>query len=178
MASATTRALLVVAIVVNGLFGSLLDRAFVATPAWESLGVRAWADYSRHADLGAGNLVYPVGGILSWTVILAVAVSYFFFDHAAPRSLAAPISLTVVGALGAIATTIKAAPIMQGLAHLDTNQTALRDAFDQFTLWGVYVRGGFFAVTLLASIWGLVEAFRTSRSCSTTPSPPTRATPG
>jgi hypothetical protein len=177
MASATTRALLVAAVVVNGLFGSLLDRAFVATPAWESLGVRAWADYSRHADLGAGNLVYPVGGILSWTVILAVAVRYFFFDHAAQRSLAAPISLTVVGALGGIATTIKAAPIMQGVAHLGTDP-ALRDAFDQFTLWGVYVRGGFFAVSLLASIWGLVEAFRTGRSCSTAPPSPTRATPG
>ena len=36
-----TGALIIAATVVVGLFGSLLDRALVATPAWRDLGVQA-----------------------------------------------------------------------------------------------------------------------------------------
>ncbi|MGH7748647.1 MAG: hypothetical protein ACREQ5_28390, partial [Candidatus Dormibacteria bacterium] len=152
--------LLVGAVAATALFGSLLDRALVATPAWDRLGVQAWADFSRHADLGTGNVVYPVGGILCWVLILAAAVNYVVFDRTTPRTLAVPVTLAVLGAFGEIATTIKAAPVMQGVAHLGNDQAALRAAFEQFTLWGVYVRGGFFALALLGSIWALVEAFR------------------
>ena len=59
-----TGGLIIAATVVVGLFASLLDRAFVATPAWRELGVQAWADYSRHADLHNGLVVYSVGGVL------------------------------------------------------------------------------------------------------------------
>jgi hypothetical protein len=176
MASSVTRRLIFASVVVNGLFGSLLDRALVATPAWERLGVQAWADYSRHADLGTGNIVYPVGGILSWVLILAAAVSYFVFDRAKPRSLAAPLTLSLLGMLGGVATTLRAAPVMQGVARL-TEEAALHEAFHQFTIWGVYVRGGFFAVALLACIWGLVEAFRTHRASPATCAAPAQAIP-
>jgi len=56
-----TLGLVVAATVIGGLFSSLLDRALVATPAWRHLGVQAWADYSRHADLASGKIVYPIG---------------------------------------------------------------------------------------------------------------------
>lgn len=158
MTSRLTRGLLVAVVVAAGLFGSQLDRALVTTPAWQQLGVRAWADYSRHADLGTGNVVYPVGGILIWLLALAAAGSYVFIDRGAPRTLAAPVAVAALGALGGIATTVKAAPVMQGLPGLGYDQAALRAAFDQFTVWGVYVRGGFFTVLLLGGVWALIKA--------------------
>ena len=44
MRTSITLWLVVAATVVGGLFGSLLDRALVATDAWRHLGVQAWAD--------------------------------------------------------------------------------------------------------------------------------------
>ena len=58
----------VAATIVNGLLaGGNVDRAIVARPAWGQIGFAAWADYSRHADLGNGQWFYPVmalGGTL------------------------------------------------------------------------------------------------------------------
>ena len=76
MRTSITLGLVVAATVIGGLFSSLLDRALVATPAWRHLGVHAWADYSRHANLGTGRIVYPIGGILLWALVFAAAVSH------------------------------------------------------------------------------------------------------
>ena len=85
MRTSITFGLVVAATVVGGLFGSLLDRALVATPAWRHLGVQAWVDYSRHADLGPGKIAYPIGAILLWALIFAAAVSNNR-DRSAPAS--------------------------------------------------------------------------------------------
>jgi hypothetical protein len=58
-ARSVTRGLLIASTAVGGLMGSLLDRAVVATPAWRKLGPVAWAAYSRHADLGNGQIPVP-----------------------------------------------------------------------------------------------------------------------
>jgi hypothetical protein len=105
-----TLGLVVAATVVGGLFSSLLDRALVATPAWRQLGVQAWAVYSRHADLGTGDIVYPIGGILLWALVFAAAVSHRL-DRNAPRAAGLPIYLAALSAIGAIIATIIAAPI-------------------------------------------------------------------
>jgi hypothetical protein len=160
MASTLTRSLVVAATVVTAANGSLLDRALIATPAWNYLGVQAWAAYSRHADLGVGNIVYPVEGILAWVLILAAAASYFSFDRAVIPKAALPIVLTVLGALGWIGTTVKAAPVMQSVARLGDDPLALRSAYHEFTLWGVYVRDGFTGLAFLAAIWSIIEVFR------------------
>jgi hypothetical protein len=36
-----------------------------------------------------------------------------------------------------------------------TDAVALQDAFDQFTMWGIYIRGAPGALALLASVWAL-----------------------
>jgi len=152
--------LIIAATVVSGLFGSLLDRAVVATPAWRDLGVQAWADYSRHADLQNGLVVYPIGGILCWALVFAAALAYHL-DSSAPRGVGPPIYLAAVGALGAILTTIVAAPVMMHVGRLsDTDTVALHDAFETFTLWGVYVRGICFAAIFVCLVWALVTYFR------------------
>jgi hypothetical protein len=154
-----TLGLVVAATVVGGLFSSLLDRGLVATPAWRHLGVQAWADYSRHADLGTGNIVYPIGGILLWALVFAAAVSHRL-DRGAPRSAGLPIYLAALFSIGAIVATIIAAPIMQGVGSLGNDPVALQSAFDRFTFWGVYFRGVFFALSLLCTVWALTMTAR------------------
>lgn len=155
-----TGMLIIAAAVVSGLFGSILDRALVATPAWRDLGVQAWADFSRHADLGAGLVVYPIGAILCWALVFAAALA-FRVDRSTPRQTGLPIYLAALGALGAIVTTIVAAPVMMHVGQLgDTNTAGLHDAFETFTVWGVYVRGICFAVIFVCSVWALISYFR------------------
>jgi hypothetical protein len=155
-----TGRLIIAATVVSGLFGSILDRAVVATPAWRDLGVHAWADYSRHADLQNGYVVYPIGGILCWALVFAAALAYRL-DRSAPRPAGVPIYLAALGAAGAALTTIVAAPVMMHVGQLsDTDTAALHDAFEIFTLWGVYVRGGCFAAIFVCLVWAMVAYFR------------------
>jgi hypothetical protein len=167
MRTSITFGLVVAATVVGGMFSSLLDRALVATPAWRHLGVQAWADYSRHADLGGGKLVYPIGGILLWALIFAAAVSHRF-DRGAPRATGVPIYLAALLSVGAIIATIIEAPIMLSVGSLGDHPGALQSAFDRFTLWGVYIRGGFFALSFLCTVWALTMTARDltrARSC-------------
>jgi Na+/proline symporter len=90
-------------------------------------------------------------------------------DRSAPQQAGLPIYLAAVGALGAILTTIVAAPVMMQVGQLsDNGNAALRDAFETFTLWGVYVRGGCFAATFVCLVWALVTYFRYQ------PAPPTK----
>jgi hypothetical protein len=151
---AVTRALIIGSIVVGAFGGAIVDRAIVATPAWDRLGPEAWATYSRYADLGNGRIVYSIYGIGLAVLTIAAAISYRC-DRGAPRRAGPPIYLAAFGAVGVIATTIKAAPIMLGVPDLDTNAVSLQDAFDQFSLWGLYIRGAMGVLALLASIWAL-----------------------
>jgi hypothetical protein len=151
---AVTRALVIGTIGIGAFGGATVDRAVVATPAWDHLGAAAWAAYSRHADLGNGLIVYPIYGLGLAVLAIAAAVSYRF-DRNAPRPAGPPIYLAALGAIGVITTTIKAAPIMRGVPDLGNNPVTLRHAFDQFTFWGLYVRGALGVLALLASIWAL-----------------------
>lgn len=154
-----TRGLVLSTLVVLGLFGSLVDRALVATPAWQHLGVLDWAAYSRHADLGNGLIVYPIVGILPTVLAVAAAISHRL-DRAAQRSAGPPIYLAALCMIGVMATTLKVAPIMHTVGNLGDNRTELQQAFNEFTLWGVHVRGGFFAVAFLSTVWAFAALAR------------------
>jgi hypothetical protein len=157
-----TRALTAGTIVVAAFGGAMIDRAIVATPAWQRLGPAAWAAYSRHADLGNGRIVYPIYGIGLAVLAIAAALSYRF-DRGAPRRAGIPIYLSALCAIGVVATTIKAAPIMLGVPD-HTDALALQDAFDEFTLWGIYIRGALGVLALLASLWALAVYSRDPES--------------
>ncbi len=58
-----------------------------------------------------------------------------------------------------MASTIKAAPIMLGVGHLGDDTAALQQAYDQFTFWGVYVRGTAIAL-VLSTVWALAAQYR------------------
>jgi hypothetical protein len=53
--------LLIAATFMGGLLaGGNVDRAFVAMPALEQMGAIAWEQFSRHADLSNGLVLYPL----------------------------------------------------------------------------------------------------------------------
>jgi len=152
MRSTLTRGLVIALIVVAGL-ASPLDRVVVGIPAWQYLGAEAWAAYSRHADLGAGRIVYPVAGIGIAVLAIAAAISYRAERGSSPAARLF-IYLAAVGGIGVLATTAIAAPIMLGVPNL-TDSAALTDAFNRFAFWGLQIRGAFWAVVFLAGVGAL-----------------------
>jgi hypothetical protein len=153
MISAKTRYLLVAATLLSGLLaGGNVDRAMVAMPAWEQVGARAWAEFSRHADLGDGVFLYPFEAIGGFLLILAAAVS-FHFDRATTGRSALPLYGAVLLSAGGLLCTLKAAPIMLSIGHL-SDQAALQQALDGFYFWGD-IRGIFQVLAFFVTVWTL-----------------------
>jgi hypothetical protein len=129
-----TSGLLIGATVLGGLLaGSNFDRALLAMPAWRRLGPTAWTDFSRHADLGNGLILYPVEAIGAALLTIAAAISIHFDD--APALATWILNVAVVLAIGGLLLTVKAAPIMLGIRET-TDPDKLRRAFDGFHYWG------------------------------------------
>jgi hypothetical protein len=154
MTSLATYGFIIVAIILNGLLaGGNIDRAFVQMPAWRKTGVRAWAAYSRHADLQNGLFLYPAEAIGGAFLTFAAAV-FFYLDVTAPSSASIPVYASVVLVLGGLLATVQAAPIMLSLRQVGDNPLALQKAFDGFGRWG-NVRGIFQVLAFLTGIWAL-----------------------
>jgi hypothetical protein len=129
------RPLLVIACLLAGLLaGGNVDRSFVAMPAWQQVGATAWADFSRHADLGNGLILYPLEAIGGALFALAAAIC-IHFDRTASRAAVLAIEASAVLAAGGLALTFKAAPIMLGIRGV-TDSAALTAAFEGFRFWG------------------------------------------
>ena len=159
MPSARTRFLLVAATLVSGILaGGVVDRIVVGGPAWHELGVEAWAAYSRHADLGNGLVAYPLEAIGGALLIIFAAVSNYFDRDAGPMTTV-PLFCAVVFSLVGLVLTAKAAPIMLGLAAAQS-PSATQHAFDEFFLWGLYVRGTAILLTFIAVTYALAGPYR------------------
>ena len=135
MLSIATRILLVLAAFLSGLLaGGDIDRAFVAMPAWQEVGAVAWAEFSRHADLGNGLLLYPFEAFGNTLLTLAAALC-FHSDRSASRAAALPLYAACMLAVGGLGFTVKAAPIMLAIYDVD-DPVALQAAFEGFRHWG------------------------------------------
>ncbi|MGZ4913217.1 MAG: hypothetical protein ACXV5B_08900 [Halobacteriota archaeon] len=155
MTSPVTYELLSIAIILNGFLAGLnIDRGLVQMPAWRKTGVRAWAAYSRHADLGNAKYLYPTEAIVGALFTVAAAVS-FYFDLTAPASAADPIYASVALAVGGLLTTLKAGPFMLSLRRIGEDASALQKAFEGFRRWG-NVRGVCQILAFLVNIWAFV----------------------
>jgi hypothetical protein len=155
MASSLTIGLVITATVLGGfLAGGNVDRALVHMPAWRRVGARAWAEFSRHADLGNGRIWYPLEAIGGALVTIAAAVA-FHFDPTAPRSAAVPLYAATALVLGGLLATTQAAPRMLSLRRIGEDEGALQAAFDGFERWGG-VRGTLQVLAFGAQVWSLV----------------------
>ena len=136
------------------LVGGGIDRALVAMPAWHRVGPIAWANFSRHADLGNGLILYPLeafGGM-----ILSVAAAVIFRrDGTAPQAAQMPIYAAALFTIGGLVLTVKAAPIMLGVKNVGDDLGVLQRAFDDFEFWGT-LRLASQTFGYFANMWSLV----------------------
>ena len=123
-------------------------------PAWRHLGAGAWAAFSRMADLGNGEILYPLVGIGGTVSILAAAIA-FRLSPRRPWSVALPLYVAALMAVGGLLITTQAAPIMLSLHRIGDDPAALRQAFEGFYRWDS-IRAVFGALGYCAEIWALV----------------------
>jgi hypothetical protein len=154
--------LIVGATVLHGILaGVTVDRTLVGLPAWQEVGVVAWANYSRSADLGNGLVLYPglaIGGAL---LSLGAALS-LIWQPTRPRSVATTVYLTVALSLAGLLLTFKAAPFMLSLQTIANEDVAhLQQAFDGFWFWEA-IRGVMQVFAFVGNLWSLVEILRSA----------------
>jgi hypothetical protein len=159
MPRARTRLLLLAATFLGGILaGTAVDRVIVGGPAWHELGAAAWLEYSRRADLGTGLVAYPIEGIGAALLAIAAAVSNYF-DGNRRRGTVLPLYCAAAFSIIALLLTIKAAPIMLSLAA-PQNAAAAQRAFDEFFVWGLYLRGAAETLAFAALVWALSDLYR------------------
>src|SRR5438876_5245660 len=120
---------IVSATLANGLLaGGDVDRWLVGMPAWQSVGVLGWANYSRLADLGNGFVLYPILAI-GGTLLSLAAVVIFMRQAKHKRVVAIPVYAGAALAVSGLLMTFKAAPFMLRLLHIGNEDVAsLHDA--------------------------------------------------
>ena len=139
----------------NGLLaGGDVDRWLVGMPAWQSVGVVGWANYSRLADLGNGFVLYPILAIAG-TLLSLAAVVIFMRQAKHERVAAIPVYAAAALAVAGLLVTFKAAPFMLSLRHIGNEDVGLlQHAFDGFRLWGG-VRTVLQTLGFGANLWSL-----------------------
>jgi hypothetical protein len=151
--------LLTAATVLDGLLAGLnVDRALVQMPAWRKVGVRGWAAYSRHGDLGNGRFLYPFLAIAGTILALAAAIT-LSFSAGAPPAARLPLYLSAALGVAGLALTAVAGPFMLSLKRIGDDAAALQRAFDGFERWGG-LRGVFQVLAFGANVWALVAVLR------------------
>ena len=163
MPDARTRYLLAAATFTSGILaGTVVDRMLVGGPAWHALGAEAWGQFSRRADLGTGLVAYPAEAVGTALLLIAALVSSRFDRNRGERMtgpLVAAVALSILGLL----ITAKAAPIMLSLRTVQSPAALLR-AFDDFFLWGIYLRGAVDVLTFVAAVWALSATLGSTES--------------
>jgi hypothetical protein len=145
---------LIVADMLLGGIAAALNRTLVEMPAWHHLGAGAWATFSRMADLGNGEILYPLVGIGGTASILAAAIA-FRFSSRRPWSVALPLYGAALIAVCGLLITTQAAPIMLSLHRIGDDPAALKQAFEGFYRWDS-IRAVFGGLGYCAEVWALV----------------------
>ena len=159
MSFTRTQLLVVAATLQSGvLAGGIIDRVIVGGPAWHELGAQAWAQFSRQADLGTGLVAYPVEGIGATLLILAAALSNYF-DSNGRRGVSLSLYFAAAFSIASLILTAKAAPVMLSLAS-PQNAAAIERAFNEFFVWGLYLRGFVDTLAFIALVWALSNLHR------------------
>jgi hypothetical protein len=148
-----TMALLTVATAMNGvLAGGGIVRRLVDMPAWRHVGALAWADFSRHADLGNGLVLYPLLGMGGALATIGAVVAHRV-GGGTPRAATVPIYLGALLAMLGMVTTAFAAPQMLSL-RVPLDADATQHAFDRFEFWGG-IRAVVQALSVGANVWAI-----------------------
>jgi hypothetical protein len=116
--------------------GICFDVALVKLPTRHRIGPVAYANFARGNDLGNGLKVYPYlvvgGGLLLIALTIAAHVR-----GPAPLVLR-PLDVASLAAVGVLAATAKAAPIMWSLRTTPDDAPVLAEKLDRFAYWHRY----------------------------------------
>ena len=74
-----------------------------------------------------------------------------------------PLVVAAALSLLGLLITMKAAPIMLSLRAAESPEALLR-AFNDFFLWGIYVRGTVDVLAFVAAVWALSATWASNRS--------------
>lgn len=150
--------LLIASLAANGLLtGATLDQAIKQLPARRRIGVLAYSDYSRAADLGNGLVWYPIIGV-GTAALSVVAGAVGLADHASGVRAAALIAL-IAGSIAHMGSTAVAAPTNISQRRAIGDKAALERIFDRFALLNG-VRAALMVATLGFAIWAVVAAIQ------------------
>jgi hypothetical protein len=152
--------LIIAATIINGLLGGgNVDRALVAMPAWHQTGFVGWANFSRNADLGSGQVVYPIMAI-SGTLLSITAFILFLWLGRSPHCAAIPLFIAAALMLVSLPISFKAAPFMLSLRHMGNEDVAaLGHAFAGFEFWG-RLQGVLHVAAFCANLWSIASFSR------------------
>lgn len=151
-------ALLIASVAANGLLtGATLDQAIKQLPARKRIGVLAYSEYSRAADLGNGLVWYPVIGV-GTAALSVVTGAVGLADHASGLRAAALIAL-IAGSVAHMGSTALAAPTNISQRRAIGDEAALERIFDRFALLNG-VRAALMVATLGTATWALVATIQ------------------
>lgn len=150
----TTMALVTASLVANGLLtGATLDQAIKQLPARKTIGVVAYSDYSRAADLGYGLVWYPVLGV-GTAVLSVVTGAVGLVQHVSGAQSAALIAL-IIGSVAHMGSTALAAPVNISQRRAAGDAEALSRIFDRFARLNA-LRAALLVATLGIAVWALI----------------------
>ncbi|MDT4989810.1 MAG: hypothetical protein QOI74_3904 [Micromonosporaceae bacterium] len=150
--------LLIAAVAANGLLsGASGDQSVKQLPARRHIGVSAYSDYSRSADLGNGIAWYAVLGI--GTALLSVVTGVIVLGRdPTGQQVAAAVTL-IVATVAHMGLTAVAAPTNMSQRRHIGDEAALTRVFDRFERLQT-ARWVFNLAALGAAGWLLVASLR------------------
>lgn len=163
MAAAVTKILATGAALFGGLLdGVTLNRALVQLPAWQRIGVLAWADFTRAENAGIGAVFYPALGLAALLLTIGTVVAYKFDRD---KQFARSVPIYTAGGLAiawALVTRVVLVPELFALNRVDANVLRLRQIFLTFLI-GSAVNDVLHVVGFALSLWALIALCSNSR---------------
>ncbi len=127
-------ALMVTAVAINGILAGIsIERSIIELPAWSSVNLSGFHDYSLAADLDRGLIFYPAIEVIAAALVIAAAVA----GAAAGLSFNGLMLLYVSAVLSVLHSliTTRAAPNMLSLRNKALNKDEVKARFDRFKKW-------------------------------------------
>ena len=154
-------ALGVAAVFSGWLAGASIDRYIVQVPGFRHIDIVQWGEYSRHADLANGLVLYPAEAIIPFLLFI---ISFVIIIRSGQlNSLKVPVFLALLLSASGLFFTIFAAPIILGIKNMPNDPVLLQQAFDTFHFWGG-LRAGVQVLAFFPALWALGLAFRMNKT--------------
>jgi hypothetical protein len=153
------RQLVAGAVLLDGILaGASLDKTFIQLPAFQGVGPRGWAAFSRKADLGTRGLFWYPGLAIGGTVVSFIAALKGRSERLSPAASAWLAAAALLSAAGLLATS-GAAPNMVRLRRAGDDAEVLQRSMEGFQFWQ-RIRGPLQGLAFLANVLAFLKMRR------------------